>query len=278
MWIHVGCSRREKDHLFRTTFAFGSFFVHYFHWTKIKMVGRLPSCSRRMEVIVIKPPVFFWGGRPVHPSWDSSSFKSVDSGQCPWFSTSWTCQLDTTWYNRPRIEMASHGESWAVHWIHLGSMADFSRWERFQIALDGEPTRVLHPVLTEAGCCRSSGILPSQSSIKFTRFGRYSWCSAVSIEALLKTVLHPLYIYICWWSWWWCWWWWWWWLWWWCVARRHCGSGQNPGICRIYIYIYIIHIHTLYCILYIYIYCNVLYCIILYYIISYHIISYYIIV
>ena len=285
MWIHVGCSRREKDHLFRTTFAFGSFFVHYFHWTKIKMVGRLPSCSRRMEVIVIKPPVFFWGGRPVHPSWDSSSFKSVDSGQCPWFSTSWTCQLDTTWYNRPRIEMASHGESWAVHWIHLGSMADFSRWERFQIALDGEPTRVLHPVLTEAGCCRSSGILPSQSSIKFTRFGRYSWCSAVSIEALLKTVLHPLYIYIYIYI----------------YVDDHDGDVDDddddddydddaspvviagPGKTQafaVYIYIYIIHIHTLYCILYIYIYiyCNVLYCIILYYIISYHIISYYIIV
>ena len=46
----------------------------------------------------------------------------------------------------------------------------------------------------------------------------------------------------CWWSWWlWCWWcWWWWWRrwWWWCVARRHCGSGQNPGICRIYTYIH----------------------------------------
>ena len=251
MWIHVGCSRREKDHLFRTTFAFGSFFVHYFHWTKIKMVGRLPSCSRRMEVIVIKPPVFFWGGRPVHPSWDSSSFKSVDSGQCPWFSTSWTCQLDTTWYNRPRIEMASHGESWAVHWIHLGSMADFSRWERFQIALDGEPTRVLHPVLTEAGCCRSSGILPSQSSIKFTRFGRYSWCSAVSIEALLKTVLHPLYIYML------------------MIMMvmlmmmmmMIMMMMRRPSSLRVrakprhlpYIYIYIIHIHTLYCILYIYI-------------------------
>ena len=27
-----------------------------------------------------------------------------------------------------------------------------------------------------------------------------------------------------------------------CVACRHCGSGQNPGICRIYIYIYYIYI------------------------------------
>ena len=35
--------------------------------------------------------------------------------------------------------------------------------------------------------------------------------------------------------------WWWWWRrwWWWCVACRHCGSGQSPGICRIYIYIHI---------------------------------------
>ena len=40
-----------------------------------------------------------------------------------------------------------------------------------------------------------------------------------------------------WWCWWWlCWWTWCWWWWWWCVSRRHCGSGQNPGICRIYIW------------------------------------------